>query len=125
MQYEAKNPDEYIDQLEKDWRKDKLEKVRAMIKTSGPDLKEGIEYKMLSYSNGEQTIFHLNAQKAYVSLYVGNIDKVRNTEHLLKGFDMGKGCIRIKKKNDLSETKLDKFISEAINFWNEGGNVGC
>lgn len=67
MQYEAKNPNEYLDQLENDWRKDKLEQIREMIKSNGPDLKEGIEYKMLCYSNGKQSIFHLNAQKAYVS----------------------------------------------------------
>jgi uncharacterized protein YdhG (YjbR/CyaY superfamily) len=125
MQYEAKNPDEYLEQLENDWRKDKLMEIREMIKSSGPDLKEGIEYKMLCYSKEDQSIFHLNAQKAYVSLYVGNIDKVGNTEHLLKGFDMGKGCIRIKKNNDLSETQLDKFISEAIDFWNQSGNIDC
>ncbi len=80
---------------------------------------------MLCYSKGEQSIFHLNAQKAYLSLYVGNIDQVGNSGSLLKGFDMGKGCIRIKKGIKLSETKLDEFIAEAINFWNKGGNTDC
>lgn len=33
MQYEAKTPSEYLEQLENDWRKVKLEQVCEMIKT--------------------------------------------------------------------------------------------
>ncbi|MEQ9167618.1 MAG: DUF1801 domain-containing protein [Cyclobacteriaceae bacterium] len=125
MQYEAKNPNDYLESLKSDWRKDKLEEVRGMIKENGPNLKEGIEYKMLCYSNVGKSIFHLNAQKAYVSLYVGNINKVANSETLLKEFDVGKGCIRIKKDIKLSETKLEEFILKTINLWRKGGDTDC
>ncbi|MFZ1806305.1 MAG: DUF1801 domain-containing protein [Cyclobacteriaceae bacterium] len=125
MQYDAKNPGEYLDALEHDWRKEKLEEIRAMIKLNGPDLKEEVEYKMLCYSKGKKSIFHLNAQKAYVSLYVGDIDKVANSKTLLREFDMGKGCIRIKKSIILSETKLAEFISKTIKLWKQGGNTDC
>jgi uncharacterized protein YdhG (YjbR/CyaY superfamily) len=84
MQYEAKNPNEYLDKLENDWRKDKLKEIREIIKSKGRELKEGIEYKMLCYGKEEKNIFHLNAQKSYVSLYAGNIDKVANSKTLLK-----------------------------------------
>ena len=47
-----------------------------MILANEPELIEQIEYNMLSYRYGQNSIFYLNAQKAYVSLYVGNIDKI-------------------------------------------------
>lgn len=125
MQYEAKTPSEYLEQLESDWRKDKLQQVREMIKKQGPNLNEGIEYKMLSYGNSEKNIFHLNAQQAYVSLYVGNIEKVENAQELLKGFDKGKGCIRIKKKVNFSESGLEAFIKQTVELWEKGGNTDC
>nr|WP_299384161.1 DUF1801 domain-containing protein [Allomuricauda sp.] len=125
MQYEAKTPSEYLEKLDNDWRKDTLEQVREMIKKQGPHLSEGIEYKMLSYGNNEKSIFHLNAQQAYVSLYVGNIDKVENARELLKDFDKGKGCIRIKKKVNISESSLEEFIKQTVELWEEGGNTDC
>jgi uncharacterized protein YdhG (YjbR/CyaY superfamily) len=114
-----------LDQLENDWRKHKLEKVRQMIKKHGPHLIEGIEYKMLSYGNNEKSVFNLNAQRAYVSLYVGTINKVDNAQELLKSFDIGKGCIRIKKKIEIHKTGLEEFIRKTIELWDEGGNTDC
>lgn len=80
---------------------------------------------MLCYTFENKSVFHLNAQKAYVCLYVGNINKVVNSKTLLKEFDLGKGCIRIKKNVNISETKLDEFILETINLWKKGGNTDC
>jgi hypothetical protein len=57
MYYEAHAPDEYLSELEDDWRKEKLIAVREMIMRNEPELVEGIEYKMLSYGNGEKTYF--------------------------------------------------------------------
>jgi uncharacterized protein YdhG (YjbR/CyaY superfamily) len=125
MQYEVKTPSEYLEQLEDDWRKEKLIQVREMIKKNGPDLVEGIEYKMLSYAKSEKSIFNLNAQRAYLSLYVGTINKVEDAQELLKDFDTGKGCIRIKKKVTISETGLEEFIKRTIELWEKGGNTDC
>lgn len=125
MQYEATHPKEYFELLEEDWRKEKLMQVREMIQKIAPELQEGIEYKMLCYKKGDKSIFHLNAQKAYVGLYVGNIDKVENARDLLSNFDMGKGCIRIKKRINLPESNLETFISETIKIWEQGGETDC
>ena len=125
MQYDATTPKEYLEMLEADWRKEKLEQVRNMIKKHGPRLEEGIAYKMLSYGDGNKGIFNLNAQKGYVSLYVGNIDKVEQSRELLKDFDMGKGCIRIKKSVKLSETGIEEFIKKVIEIFEKGGNTDC
>ncbi len=75
MQYDVKTPSEYIKVLNDDWRREKLEEVRALIKSKAPSLSEGINYKMLSYGDKNGNVFHLNAQKHYVSLYVGNVEK--------------------------------------------------
>lgn len=125
MTYDAKTPEEYMTLLEPDWRKEKVEELRILIKSLCPELKEGIEYKALAYGDGRKNIFHINAQKAYVSLYVGNIDKVQNARTLLQEFNMGKGCIRIKKSIDLSETKIDEFITQVMRIWLKGGNTDC
>jgi uncharacterized protein YdhG (YjbR/CyaY superfamily) len=125
VQYEVKTPSEYIEKLENDWRKEKLQQVREMIKKHGPDLIEGIEYKMLSFGTNEKSIFHLNAQRAYVSLYVGTINKVDHAQELLKKFDTGKGCVRIKKKVDVQDSELEEFIRKTIELWERGGNTDC
>jgi len=125
MLYDVKSPGEYLEKLEKDWRKDKLIEVREMIISNGPELTEGIQYKMLSYEYGDKLIFSLNAQQAYVSLYVGNVDKVENAREWLKEFNIGKGCIRIKKSVDLQQSNLKKFIAETIEIWRKGGETDC
>ena len=125
MQYDVKTPNEYLEILEKDWRKDKLMEVREIISKCGPELKEGISYKMLSYAYADNVIFCLNAQKTYVSLYVGNVEKVENARMLLNEFNIGKGCIRIKKSIDLKESNLEKFIANTIETWRKGGETDC
>jgi len=125
MQYEVKTPSDYLEKLDNDWRKDKLQQVREMIIKHGPNLKEGIEYKMLSYSINGKSIFNLNAQKLYVSLYVGTIGKVEHSKELLEEFDTGKGCIRIKKKIKIQETGFEEFIRKSIEIWKKGGDTDC
>ncbi len=125
MQYKAHTPQEYVESLDVDWRKEKLLTVRDMILRHGKGLKEAIAYKMLAYQQEEKSIFHLNAQKNYVSLYVGTIGKIEGSDELLKGFDTGKGCIRIKKSMDLKQSGLEKFIIKTIAIARSGGDTAC
>ncbi len=125
MQYEAKSPTEYIKNLDKDWRLKTLKSIRAIIKKAAPELKEKINYKMLGYAHGDEFVFHLNAQKNYVSFYVGNAEKVDPKGKLLEGLDVGKGCIRFKKSVDVSETQIDAFIDKAVAAWRKGKDIGC
>lgn len=125
MLYNASTPEEYLNALENDWRKEKLIEIRDLILSQDPDMVEGIDYKMLGYSWKDQAIFNLNAQVAYVSLYVGTIRKVKDGEMLLKPFNLGKGCIRVKKSIQLKDTQLEEFIKRAIEFVKQGGDIGC
>ena len=125
MQYEVNTPAEYLEALEKDWRKETLLQIREIIKGKDPDLQEEIEYKMLGYRDDRGVIFHLNAQKNYVSLYLGNSSKVDTDGSLLKGLNLGKGCIRFKKSIAVSDTRIDEFIEKAIQLWKDGEDIGC
>lgn len=125
MQYEAKSPEEYLQNLDPDWRKEKLETVRQWILNASLSISECMEYKMLAYELNSVNVFHLNAQSAYVSLYVGDIDKVKNAREMLQPFSLGKGCIRIKKSVDLPQTELKRFIEKTIEVWKKGENTAC
>ncbi|WP_099363670.1 iron chaperone [Fredinandcohnia onubensis] len=125
MQYDVKNSDEYLELLEDDWRKEKLFAIREMIFAYAPELEEVIRYKMLNYGKDDNYVFALNAQKHYVSLYVGTIDKVEKAESLLAGYNYGKGCIRIKKFIKIEETGLEQFIHKTLDMWRAGEDTDC
>ncbi|WP_377890356.1 iron chaperone [Alkalihalobacillus sp. R86527] len=125
MQYEVDTPEEYFEALEDDWRKDKLLKIRQFILQNGPELNEGIQYKMLCYGDESFNLFHLNAQKSYVSVYVGNVEKIENAKHLLNGLDYGKGCVRIKKSVKLEDSGIEDFLKKTIETWKAGKDTSC
>jgi len=125
VQYEVNSPEEYLEVLEHDWRRDKLLEIRELIFQHAPDIDEGIKYKMLVYGHGDDWVFGLNAQKHYISLYVGDIDKIKNADDMLKAFNLGKGCIRIRKSVEISETGLEEFIKSVIEHWRSGRDVSC
>lgn len=125
MQYDVTTPAEYFARLDDDWRRETLQQLRALVMQKGPRLTEGINYKMLSYGDERGHVFHLNAQKHYVSLYVGNIEKIDPGGQLLAGIDLGKGCIRFKKSTVVSATQVDKFIERALQRWSRGEDTGC
>lgn len=127
VQYDVSTPEKYIDVLEKDWRKEKLLKIRKLLLDEAPELEERIQYKMLTFSapDADAYIFALNAQKHYVSLYVGSIEKIDPKREMLSDFNLGKGCIRVRKSNLIEETKLKEFIHQTIHVWRSGEDVTC
>ncbi|QOL24668.1 DUF1801 domain-containing protein [Thalassotalea sp. LPB0316] len=124
MQYQASSPEQYLTKLDNDWRKATLLALRQLILNHPQQLQESINYKMLGYHEGDKFIFHLNAQKHFVGLYVGNIDKIPNSTPLLAGLDCGKGCIRFKKKNIVNDN-IALFISEVISQHQQGQDINC
>jgi len=80
---------------------------------------------MLCYGDNSSNVFHLNAQKSYVSLYVGDLKKVDPSGELLKGINTGKSCIRFNKSLSLSETKIEEFIKKAVHLWSKGVDLAC
>lgn len=125
MLYDASTPEEYMGQLEDDWRRETLGQLRGVIKRQAPELEEGINYKMLGYRDERGFVFHLNAQKNYVSLYVGDAEKIDPQRELLKGLNLGKGCIRFTKSVVVAETRIDEFVARAVSLWRDGADLGC
>lgn len=125
MLYDVKNPTEYIKGLEKDWRFEKLQSIRKLIKKNVPGVKEIINYKMLGYDYKDDKIFHLNAQKAYVGLYVCDTKRVDPDGSLLEGINCGKGCIRFKKTTEVNDKNLIKLIKNAVKVSNDGIKSDC
>lgn len=125
MQYDVETPQQYLEALEPDWRKEKLEALRNIIRASAPELVEGIDYKMLSYRDERGILFGLNAQKHYVSLYVGDISKIDPDGSLLEGLNVGKGCIRFTKTKEIGDTRIREFIERAVDLWRRGEDIDC
>lgn len=125
MHYDATDPNHYLSLLEEDWRKDKLLYVRQLILSYAPELEESIRYKMLNFGKGESYVFALTAQKHYVSLYVGSIEKIDQSDILLADFNYGKGCIRIRKTIDIGQTELERFIQKTVDLWRAGEDIDC
>ena len=125
MQYDAGSPAEYLAALESDWRKDKLEQLRLLILKQSSKVEESINYKMLCYKLGDIAVLHLNAQKGYVSLYAGNIEKIDPEGKLLSGLNLGKGCVRLSKSKDIAATGIEEFIARAVQIAKQGVDLGC
>lgn len=124
MQYDVETPAQYLQSLDDDWRRDKLDQIRSIIRSHGPELVEGIDYKMLSYRDDDDIVFGLNAQKHYVSFYVGDIQKIDPDGTLLNGLNVGKGCVRFTKTKPVSEN-VRKFIERAIDMSRRGEDIDC
>lgn len=125
MHYEAKTPDTYLDELADDWRKKTLLKLRETILRACPDVRECIHYKMLAFCLSEEFVFHLNAQRNYVSLYVGDASRIDPEGVLLQGLNVGKGCIRFSKSKAVEETRISEFIQLALAMKAKGESFGC
>lgn len=127
MQYDVSTPNEYLEALDEDWRKEKLMSIRKMILDYAPELDESIRYKMLNFgiSENDDYIFALNAQKHYVSFYVGDIEKIDPSGEMLKEFNLGKGCIRVRKTLDIGNIQLKTFIHRSIDLWRAGKDLNC
>ena len=99
MQYDAETPEAYLDMLDGDWRRDHLMKVReAMLLVS--DVDEGIGHGMLQYRRAGEVFAHLNAQKGYVGVYLGDLEKIDPGAKIRGRMSCGKTCLRLRKRDD-------------------------
>ena len=98
MQYDAATPAEYLEMLDDDWRREKLLAIREMF-LAVPGIEEGMSYKMLGYRRGDAVFGHLNAQKGYVAVYLGELEKLDPGAAIRGTMDCGKSCLRLRKRS--------------------------
>ncbi len=100
MQYDAETPEAYLEMLDDDWRREKLLAIRAAM-LAVPGVKEGVGYGMLAYRRGEDVFAHLNAQKGYVGVYLGDLERIDPGGTIRDGANCGKSCLRVRKRDAL------------------------
>ncbi|MGH1364054.1 MAG: DUF1801 domain-containing protein [Calditrichia bacterium] len=125
MQYDPKTPEEYMNMVEEDWKREKIEQLRRIILSNGTYLDEIINHKMLGYKDERGVVFHLNAQQDYVSLYVGDLSKIDPEGRWTEGLDTGKVCIRFKKTLSVFDTEIDRLIQRVLEMWKNGEEFDC
>ncbi len=100
MIYDADSPEGYLAALENDWRKEKLLAIREHF-LSIDGVTEGMQYKMLSYKRDSDPVAIMNAQKGYVSIYMDDLSVLDPDGSLLKGYNCGKSCLRLRKTDGI------------------------
>jgi hypothetical protein len=132
MQSKAKTVAEYMDELPED-RRAAITKVRQVIKKNLPKgMEEGMQYGMIGYSVPHKIYpagYHcdpkqplpfagLASQKGYMSLYLCTLYQNAELENWFRArfaeagrkLDMGKGCVRFKKLEDLPLDVLGEAV---------------
>ena len=127
MKYQAETPEEYLSAVgkENDWRSGHLERLCTLIKLTAPEVMEDVSSNVLRYSADGRVLCHVNAQKNHVGLYVGDVASIDIDGKLLKGVDVGKGCIRFKKSDDILNSGIVAFVEKLVALWRDGAEFEC
>ncbi len=101
VQYKANSPEAYLNEIDDDWRKERLLEIRQAIFELVPEVSEDIGYGMLRFARKGHVFCHLNAQKSFVGLYLGNVARLDPDGKITSDLNVGKGCIRVRKKDSI------------------------
>ena len=114
----ADTPEAYVDGLPEPRREDigRLHaRVREVTPTMAASAKEGMlsygtyRYKYASGREGEWFVLGIASQKNYISLYAPTLNLEPYLARLPKA-DIGRGCIRFKRLDDLDLGVIDEVI---------------
>ena len=100
--------EDYIAALPDD-RREALARVREVIREAAPEAAESIRYGM-PYYELEGDLCALASQKNYMSFYLMSPGEPLSKLREQAGLDIGKGCVRFKRLDDLP---LD-LVGEAV-----------
>ena len=98
MQYDADTPEEYLKMLDNDWRRERLLAIRDVL-LGVSKIEEGIGHKMLQYRRQGEVFAHLNAQKTYVGVYLGELERIDPGGSIRGKMSCGKSCLRVRKRD--------------------------
>jgi uncharacterized protein YdhG (YjbR/CyaY superfamily) len=89
-----------------------LTELRSWVLKAAPHASETMLYKMPTYLLGEVWVSY-KAQKNYFSLYVCETRVVAKHAKALAHLDVGKGCIRFKKIEQLPKKEMLEILKES------------
>jgi uncharacterized protein YdhG (YjbR/CyaY superfamily) len=92
--------DEYFDGVPEP-RRAMLEAIRDVCEDELGGFEESMAYRMPSYRRDGEIELAFANQKQYVSLYVLRTDVVEAHRSRLGGLDVGKGCVRFRRPEQL------------------------
>ena len=115
------DPDAYIAKLEDD-RQPQIAELDRRIRAVAPGLERHMMMGMLSYGHysykgksgreGEWMVLAVAPNKAYISLYASPISLEPYVDRLPKA-NLGRGCIRFKRIEDVDLDVIDEIVREA------------
>ena len=109
MQSDAVDVDAYLEEVPEKRRA----ALRALRDACQKDLKkfdESMDYGMPSYSRNGEVEVAFASQKQYISLYILRTDVMEAHRHLLGDLDVGKGCIRYRKPEQIDLTIVHSML---------------
>jgi uncharacterized protein YdhG (YjbR/CyaY superfamily) len=89
-----------------------LTELRSWVVKAAPHASETMLYKMPTYLLGEVWVAY-KAQKNYFSLYLCETSVVAKHAKALAHLNVGKGCIRFKKLEDLPKKDILEMLKES------------
>ena len=104
-----RNADQYFNEIPEQRRKT-LESIRQLIKSTVPDVKETMDYRMPTYVVDNNILFALANQKNYLAFYVIPYDLLEPLEQDINIFNHGKSCIRFTNLPDKKQEVIEKVI---------------
>jgi uncharacterized protein YdhG (YjbR/CyaY superfamily) len=112
----AKQPppsvDAYINALDAD-RKAALTTLRAVVRKCLPGADECIQHGMPAYVKGDRMVCAIASQKQYMALYVCEGDGLDDHRADFAHLNVGKGCIRFRRLEDLPMKSVQKVLKAA------------
>jgi uncharacterized protein YdhG (YjbR/CyaY superfamily) len=113
MQSKAKTVDAYLEEVP-EARKTALTQIRKLCLEKLVGYQESMAYGMPSYKKeGGEVEVAFASQKNYISFYVLKQEVLDQYRDLLKGLNMGKGCIRYTKPEKIDFKIVEQLLVES------------
>ena len=109
MKTAARSPEEYYGSIPED-RSEQLERIRGMVKSTWPKVKEDMSNGMPTFHLDGQPFLAIASQKNFMALYVMPYDLLDAFNKDLKAYDHGRSCIRFRSLNDENLELFDRII---------------
>ncbi len=112
MRIRAKTFEQYLKQIPEE-RREVVEQLTKIIKEELPGVEVVIHWGVPLFRKNGYDIIALAVQKYYYSIYLWTMDWQKKYSKALKKLNIGKGCIRFKKLDQIPDEILRDIIRQA------------